>query len=181
MTTTPWQRRLQREVLVNVGTNVAANGAIAWLLFRDTATISLWKAEASFGYDLLATGVILAVILGMILIPLQRRALAKTPELLEDFSSDSLPPSSWDFGVLAYRPIPFQLIIYGLSGLLIALATLLVFSISGLTTLTPLQYSVFKGVWTGVLAGLITRQIIVGSTLDILRRNTSSERGSLPL
>jgi len=181
VTTTPWQRRLQREVLVNVGTNVAANGAIAWFLFRDTTTISLWKAEASFGHDLLATGVILAVILGMILIPLQQRALVKTPQLLEGLSSGGLPASTWDFGVLAYRPIPFQLIIYGLSGLLIALATLLVFSISGLTTLTPLQYSVFKGVWTGVLAGLITRQIIVRSTLDILLRNTSSERRSIPL
>ena len=178
MTTTPWQRRLQREVLVNVGTNVAANGAIAWFLFRDTTTISLWKAEASFGHDLLATGVILAVILGMILIPLQQRALARAPQLLEGFSSDSLPASPWDFGVLAYRPIPFQLIIYGLSGLLIALITLLVFSISGVTTLTPLQYSVFKGAWTGVLAGLITRQIIVRSTLDILQRNISSKRRS---
>ena len=181
MTTTPWQRRLQREVSVNVGTNVAANGAIAWFLFRDTTTISLWNAEASFGYDLLATGVILAVILGMILIPLQRRAFTKTPELLEGFSSDSLPTPPWDFGLLAYRPIPFQLIIYGLSGLLIALITLLVFSISGVAALTPLQYSVFKGAWTGVLAGLITRQIIVRSTLDILQRNTSSERRSIPL
>ena len=178
MTTTPWQRRLQREVLVNVGTNVAANGAIAWFLFRDTTTISLWKAEASFGHDLLATGVILAVILGMILIPLQQRALARAPQLLEGFSSDSLPASPWDFGVLAYRPIPFQLIIYGLSGLLIALITLLVFSISGVAALTPLQYSVFKGAWTGVLAGLITRQIIVRSTLDILQRNISSKRRS---
>ena len=181
MTTTPWQRRLQREMSVNVGTNVAANGAIAWFLFRDTTTISLWNAEASFGYDLLATGAILALILGMILIPLQRRALVKTPQLLEGLSSDSLPASPWDFGVLAYRPIPFQLIIYGLSGLLIAVITLLVFSISGVAALTPLQYSVFKGVWTGILAGLITRQIIVRSTLDILRRNTSSERRSIPL
>lgn len=181
MTTTPWQRRLQREALVNIGTNFAANGAIAWFLFRDNTIISLWNGEASFGYDLLATGVILAVILGMILIPLQRRALAKTPELLEGFSSHSLPASPWDFGVLAYRPIPFQLIIYGLSGLLIALATLLVLSISGVTTLTPLQYSVFKGVWTGVLAGLITRQIIVRSTLDFLRQNASGDRRSIPL
>ncbi len=180
MTSTAWQRRLQREVLVNVGTNVAANGSIAWFLFRDTATISLRNAEASFGYDLLATGVILAIILSIILIPLQRRALAKTPELLEGFSSDSLPASTWDFGVLAYRTIPFQLIIYGLSGMLSALATLLVLSISGVTTLTPLQYSVFKGIWTGILAGLITRQIIVRSTLDILQRNTSSQRRSTP-
>jgi len=181
VTSTAWQRRLHREVLVNVGTNFVANGSIAWFLFRNSTIVSFWDAEANFGYDLLATGAILAIILAMILIPLQRRALVKTPQLLEGLSSESLPASPWDFGVLAYRPIPFQLIIYGLSGLLIAAITLLVFSISGVTTLTPLQYSVFKGVWTGILAGLITRQIIVRSTLDSLQRNTSSQRRSIPL
>jgi len=180
VTSTAWQRRLHREVLVNVGTNFVANGSIAWFLFRNSTIVSFWDAEANFGYDLLATGAILAIILAMILIPLQRRALAKTPQLLEGVNKDSLPASTWDFGVLACRPLPVQLIIYGLSGLLIALATLFVFCITGVTTLTPIQYSVFKGVWTGILAGLITRQIIVRSTLDSLHRNTASDGRSTP-
>ena len=48
MISTAWQRRLHREVLVNVGTNFVANGLIAWFLFRDSTIISFWDAEANF-------------------------------------------------------------------------------------------------------------------------------------
>ena len=152
-----WRRHLRLSDLSNGITNAVFNGGICWLLMRQKTILNLWALDDGFGLDLLATGLLLAVILTLILAPIQRRALAATP-----LENGVLPAPSrimmWLRGVTGnYR----RFVVLGAAlGVLCAISTLVLLQLASITVMTPAQYSLFKAIWTGLFAAALARIII---------------------
>ena len=149
---------LKRECSVNGLTNAFFNGLICWLLIKNNGTITWW-GQHNFGYDIIATGFILPFIVTLIVIPIQRRKMAKskTPEFHFDRSISahaflcrfpkSLAGKAFYFGLIGMA------VIGGLSLLLLALI--------GVQDFTSLEYSIFKGLWAGLLSAVLVAPMIL--------------------
>jgi hypothetical protein len=170
-----WSVHLKREALINAVTNALANGGIGWLLFKDEAVINAWHGTSQFGVDLLATAAILSLILAAILQPLQRRALLKNTDLLIGARADPKSLITWDRNLFPFPPWLKTIAYYPLAGLLAAALTLGVLSAFGLESFSALEYSLFKGAWTGVWAALLTRQIIKGCAVGMINGQRAEE------
>ena len=149
---------LKKELTVNGVTNAFFNGLAAWLLLKNKDSLSWWGAN-SFAIDILATAFILPFIVALILIPLQKRKIAKakvatiTPGLgiwREDWLF-KFPRSLW-----------LAALLFGCIGLvLVAPPTLLLLLAAGIDSFSPQCYALFKGVWAGMLAALLTIPMIL--------------------
>ena len=149
---------LKRECSVNGLTNAFFNGLICWLLIKNNGTITWW-GQHNFGYDIIATGFILPFIVTLIVIPIQRRKMAKskTPGFHFDRSISahaflcrfpkSLTGKAFYFGLIGMA------VIGGLSLLLLALI--------GVQDFTSLEYSIFKGLWAGLLSAVLVAPMIL--------------------
>ncbi len=151
---------IRRETFVNFVSNMLFNGIIAWLLFKDGGPLNRWGSH-SFGVDIIATAFILPFIVALIVIPLQRRKVAK----------GKLPSLTLDNSVVLHRMFNALSQSLMLSGLFFGLLGLLVFApvilvpllILGIEELSPLSYSIFKAVWAGALAAtLVYPMILIG-------------------
>jgi hypothetical protein len=128
------------------------NGLIAWLLLRNGPALT-WGGKHSFAVDVLATGLLLPFIVALIVIPLQRKKMRKGqlpainlgPHSFAQSFADRLPSSTLKSALL-----------FGLLGAaVIAPLTLAGFYLLGVNQLAPLNYSVFKGLWAGAIAGVL--------------------------
>ena len=149
---------LKLECSVNGLTNAFFNGLICWLIIKNSGTITWWGAH-NFGYDMLATSFILPFIVTLIVIPTQCRKTAKnkTPAFRLDTSNTTqailskFPASNmgraFSFGIIG------MVIIGGISLLALVLA--------GLEHFTPLEYSIFKGIWAGLLSAILVVPMIL--------------------
>ncbi len=149
---------LQHEILVGGISNMVFNALIAWLILRGGSNLA-WGGEHSFVGDLLATGLLLPFIVALIVIPLQRSKLKKgklTPISLGAGSSiqrfaDRFPTSTFKSALL-----------FGMVGICIfAPLAMLVIWISGVQEFTPIAYSLFKGIWAGVMAGILVVPMVL--------------------
>lgn len=151
---------IKKEAITNGGSNVVFNGVIAFLLLKNTGPLQ-WFGEHSFVIDIMATAFILPFIVALIVVPLQRRKLR-----LEKIASISLDDSYIFERTMNRLPssVFFSAVIFGLIGLFIfAPATLFLFFLAGITEIPPLHYSIFKGIWAGIIAAsLVGPMIIVG-------------------
>ena len=151
-------RHIQIEALMNGVLNAIINGLIAWFMLKERGTVPLWGPHG-FGVDLAATAFVLPSLVGMILIAMYRRKIAK--------------------GVLSHRPlngevvleryiqrlprgnVPAALSFGAISLLMIAPLTLAPFALFQITSLSPDAFAVFKGIWAGLLAAIIVRPIVL--------------------
>jgi hypothetical protein len=175
MSSTRWSAHLKREALINAVTNALANGGIGWLLFKDKTVINAWQGASPFGVDLLATAAILSLILAAILQPLQRRALLKNTDLLIGAHASPKSLITWDRGHFHSKPWLTTFAYYPLTGLLAATLTLGFLSAFGVENFSALEYSLFKGAWTGVWAALLARQIIKGCAAGMINEQRIEE------
>ena len=67
---------LKHEAWIGGISNTVFNGLIAWLLLRGGSALA-WSGQHSFVIDVLATAFLLPLIVALIVIPLQKRKLAK--------------------------------------------------------------------------------------------------------
>ncbi len=129
--------------------NVVLNALIAWALFRSVAAVPLW-GDASVGVDLLATGFILPFLTCLIVSAIVGRQVrsGKLPRL----PSDQLSLSRW-----AERSPALRGLFLGSVGVVLG-AVPIVWALSlGQAQPIPLQsFIVFKAVWAGMLALLVT-------------------------
>ena len=125
---------------------------------RKKTELSLWVVDGGFGIDLIATGFLLAVIVTLILVPIQRRQLTDTPPATGTLSG--LPGRLMPL-LRAADSLPKFALLTGATGTLCAGATLLVMIAIDVTTLSPLHYSLFKSLWTGAFAAALAYLIIV--------------------
>ena len=149
---------LKHEILVGGISNTVFNGLIAWLLLRNGPSLA-WGGEHSFAVDVLATALLLPLIVALIVIPLQRSKLRKgklQPITLGDGSllqgfADRLPVSTFK-----------SALIFGLLGLCaIAPLTLAGFYMLGVQQVAPLDYAIFKGLWAGLMAGVLVVPMVL--------------------
>jgi hypothetical protein len=155
---------LKHEVLVGGLSNTIFNGLIAWLLLRHGTALQ-WTGENSFVVDMLATALLLPFIVALIVIPLQRNKLKKNKLPAIHLGEDSMVQS------LADRLPASTLgsaLLFGLAGLLIiAPLTLLGIYLLGIEEFSPIAYALFKGVWAGLMAGLlVVPMVLVGLRPD---------------
>ena len=134
-----------------------------------------WQGASPFGVDLLATAAILSLILAAILQPLQRRALLKNTDLLIGAHASPKSLITWDRGHFHSKPWLTTFAYYPLTGLLAATLTLGVLSAFGVENFSALEYSLFKGAWTGVWAALLARQIIKGCAAGMINEQRIEE------
>lgn len=149
---------IKREVAMNGFMNAIFNGGIAWWLLKDGAPLTL-GGSTGMGVDMAATGAILLFIVSLIVIPLNRGKVNK----------GTLSPIQWNntdklHGVLQRLPqsLFLRALCFALVGLVVlAPLTFSLLSILGVEQMSPMQYSIFKGLWAGFIAGLMTGPMIM--------------------
>ncbi len=154
---------LRHEILVGGVSNTIFNGLIAWLLLKSGPALA-WGGEHSFAVDVFATGLLLPFIVALIVIPLQRGKLNKGKLQAIDLGTASriqslanrLPASTFK-----------SALVFGLFGLcVIAPLTLLGFYLVGVVEIAPLNYSIFKGIWAGLMAAVLVVPMVLIALRD---------------
>ena len=170
---TGWQQHIGRNTLTNGVTNALANGLICWLLFRDKASLVFWDSSGGFAADLLATGFLLAMIVTLILLPIQRKQL-KVGSINAGVLSASSPLTRQL--VVVTEPYLSAVALASLLGLITAAGTLLILHIMSMHSFSTVHYSVFKGLWAGCFSGALAYLIInlTGHRTDELLGTKSS-------
>jgi hypothetical protein len=152
------RQHLQHEVLVGGVSNAFFNGLVAWLLLKSGPALA-WGGEHSFAVDVIATALLLPLIVALIVMPLQRGKLRKGtlqpislgPQSLVQTLADRCPASTFKSAVL-----------FGLLGMcIVAPLTLLGFYLVGVQEVQPLHYAIFKGLWAGLLAGVMVIPMVL--------------------
>ncbi len=153
--------------------NIFANGLIAWVLLKDRDQLALWALDGVL-LDVALTCLLLPLIVAWIVIASQRSklrkgrlaAIAPDPEnRLHRLALKAPQKTGW--AALCFGG-------FGLFG--IAPATLLSFQLLGLHTVNPMNYVVFKALWTGALAVGV---VVLGVPIAVLRRE-EAERAAGP-
>ncbi len=136
------------ETKKNIVINIVINGAIAYATLRSLVEISAW-GENGYGKDLLISAFILSTILGFIFIALFRHKKNKQQIEPDGTEGSSL---AWLIPYSPWLAAPW----IGVLGAVIAAPALLgILMLAGVETLTPVSYAIIKGIWAGVLAGII--------------------------
>jgi hypothetical protein len=149
---------IRHETMVSGISNTVFNGLIAWLLLRAGSNLTL-AGEHSFAIDVAATAFILPFIVTLIVIPLNQRKLAANK-----VSSVRLDSGSTLQAVLLRFPQNLWLRALGfglLTMLIVTPLTLLPLWALGIHEFTPLAYSIFKGVWAGLMAAALTTPMLL--------------------
>jgi hypothetical protein len=156
--TTDAKTHLKHEIVVGGVSNLIFNALIAWLILRGGPNLA-WTGEHAFVGDLLATGLLLPFIVALIVIPLQRSKLRKgklTPislgadSTLQSFA-DRLPASTFKSALL-----------FGLVGICVfAPLAMFIIWLTGVQEFTPVAYSLFKGAWAGLMAGILVVPMVL--------------------
>ena len=149
---------IRHETLVSGISNTIFNGLIAWLLLRAGSNLTL-GGEHNFAIDIMATAFILPFIVTLIVIPLNQRKLAANKvsavRLDARFPLESLllrfPKNLW------LRALWFGFF----TMLIVTPVTLVPLWALGIHEFTPIAYSVFKGIWAGLMAAAITTPMLL--------------------
>ena len=136
---------VRKGIITNFIFNFAINGGLTLWLMGAHATLAMW-GEASFGPDLIATGFILSAAVAAIGMEVHRRkasrgdmAAAVLTEKMQNLAGKNRWLSSGVFGVTGGIASAFLLVAVGFVT----------------SEMTLNEYAIFKGLWCGVLAGLI--------------------------
>ncbi|MFT7264495.1 MAG: hypothetical protein ACI9A2_002567 [Halioglobus sp.] len=152
------REHLKHEVMVGGGFNMLFNGGIAyWLLSGGPAMA--WTGSSSFVVDIFATAFILPFIVALIVIPMHKRKLAKGTLETMNFGADSLL-QGW------VNRLPKSTLgnafCFGIIGMCLAPPLpLLAFYLGGVELIAPLYYSIFKGIWAGLMAGVLVIPMVM--------------------
>lgn len=156
-------RMVYKDALINGVTNAVFNGYIAWLILKDRTILEMW-GHGGFGFDILATAFLLLFIVALIVIPLSRRKV-----LGGNFSSirwQDINPL-WSFLRKMPRGLFLRALIFGLIGLLIiAPVTLTFLWLLRISSLTPMEFALIKGIWAGIIAGIMVIPMIFLAALE---------------
>ena len=152
------ESHIRKESLVSGLSNIFFNGLIAWLLLRSGPNLAMF-GEHGFAVDIAATAFILPFIVTLIVLPLTGRKLRSGQmHSLPADSSRKLHRLLGNFPAKLWQ----RACCFGALSLIIASPiTLALLWTIGLIEFTPLAYAVFKGVWAGLIAGLLTRPMLL--------------------
>ena len=150
---------IRKESISNFLCNAVINGTIAWFIVRSKGIQTMWGGKHNFGEDIAITAFLLLWIIALIVIPLNKKKVQK----------GLVPSINWDQNLVLHRILSrfpkntfLGSLVFGLIGLvLIVPLTLLPLLIFGITEMSPFSYSIFKGAWAGLLAGVMVWPIIL--------------------
>ena len=153
------QHHITKESIVNSICNGVLNGFITWLIIRSKGMQTIWGGEHNFSVDMAITAFLILLIVSLIIIPINKGKVHK----------GKVPSVKWDqiqalHRILSKFPKSLFLtsFIFGFFGLLIIVPlTLVPLYALGITQMTPSSYSIFKGVWAGIFAGVMVWPIIL--------------------
>ena len=151
--TRKFQRTVAAETLANGLINAILNGVLAWLTLRSVGSLTL-GGENSYIGDTAATAFVLPFILSLIIISLNRRKLRQGK-----IDAIELEPNKWLHAILIRFPTRLwaQALLLGLLATLITSPLVIgVLWATGLHEISPTDYAIIKGVWTGALAAALT-------------------------
>jgi hypothetical protein len=159
---------LKHEMLVGGISNAVFNGLICWLLIKSGPALA-WGGEHSFAVDVIATALLLPFIVALIVIPLQRGKLNRGK--LEPID---LGPASGIQSLANRLPAGTfkSALLFGLFGMcVIAPVTLAGFYLAGVEQVSPVNYSIFKGIWAGVMAAVLVVPMVLVALREIRPAN----------
>lgn len=144
----PIKEHIRHETRINIIINLVLNSAIAYALMRSRTEITAWGNDG-YGQDLLVTAFLLSTILGAIFIAMTRSKRAKGQLVA---AGDDGPGLTWLFPYSPWLAAPW----IGVLGAVLAVPPLLgLLALFGVDALTPTAYALIKGVWAGLLAGIV--------------------------
>lgn len=149
---------IRHEAKINGISNCFFNGVIAYFLLKEAGELAWW-GQHSFGFDIIATALILPLIVALIIIPLQRRKARQ-----EKIPAISLDNNRWLERLLSKFPQSLfltALLLGVITTLIISPITLLGFYLLSIDSVAALHYAIFKGIWAGVMAVLITGPMVL--------------------
>jgi hypothetical protein len=142
------KEHIHHEAKLNIVINLVLNTAIPIVMLRGLTEVSAW-GDHGYGYDLLITAFILCSLLGAIFIAVTRRKHQRGEIIAEGHEGQAL---AW---LIPYNPwlaAPW----IGVIGVCLAVPPLiLLLTVTGASTLSPLSYAVIKGVWAAALAAVV--------------------------
>lgn len=147
------QSHIVKESCSSFFINLAINGGLAWFIFRSKPSLSLWGANG-FGQDMLITALLLWLLLCAIVMTIHKKksqsgklpAIAASEYPTMRRALKWLPRGTWAASS-----------VLGVVGvILFALPLLAAFHVLDVSMMSPLHYSIFKGVWAGVMAAFAT-------------------------
>jgi len=159
MTTNSYSH-LKHEALVGGVSNTVFNGLIAWWMLAGGAALG-WGGSNSFVIDIFATAFLLPFIVAVIVMPMQKKKLAKGALSPINLGADSvlqslvnrLPQSTFANACC-----------FGLAGMaLVAPLPLIGFYLAGVEQIPPLNYAVFKGLWAGAMAAVLVIPMVMSA------------------
>jgi hypothetical protein len=138
--------------MTNGISNAIFNGLAAWALLKNTEWMPLW-GEPGIAIDITATSAILLFIVTLIMIPLNRSKKRK----------GKAPGFQWDDNKLLHRffqRLPRGLVarafcFAGIGIVVVAPISFLPYVALGVEGLTGPDYAIAKGVWAGIMAGIM--------------------------
>jgi len=139
------RRHLHKEMAISFAINLVINGVIAWFAFSAKTRVAMW-GEHSFAGDLAITAFILCWIVGAIFVATHRTKVNK-----EKLAAVELDLPGW----LPRSPILMGLLLATIALLIYYPFTLVALLMFGFAEMDLLVFSVFKGLWAGLLACLV--------------------------
>ncbi len=156
---------IRKETLGQGIGNIVANGLIAWSLLKDREALDLWAFDG-IAFDVALTCLLLSLIVAWIVMGTQRSRLKKGKVAAVEPDANN----KWHrFLLKAPRATGWAAVCFGLVGLfIVAPVTLLAFQLLGIHSTAPMNYIVFKALWTGVMAASIVTPAVY---IALLRRS----------
>ena len=153
------QRHITKECIVNSICNGVLNGFITWLIIKSKGMQTIWGGEHNFSVDMAITAFLILLIVSLVIIPINKAKVRK----------GAVPFVKWNRNHGLHRMLsqfPKNLfltsLVFGFIGLVIIVPlTLFALYALGITQMAPSSYSIFKGVWAGILAGVMVWPIIL--------------------
>lgn len=163
------RRYIFKEASINGVINGCVNGAFAWYLSEEKPVLSVWTAQGVL-VDFIATAVILVFILSLIVLPLQRRKVAK-----EGLAAVQPPFAFMRYmGWLApQRDVVKALALALLAGLLSLPVLATLFSVAGVDQISRFDFTLLKSVYTGVVAAAVVPLIVLFAMHPVRRAQAS--------
>lgn len=150
-------RHIRKEAIVNGIANAIFNGVIAWLLLQDTGFMPFWGG-AGIAVDIAATAAILLFIVALIVIPLNRRQVRKGSLPAFQWNQDNFLHRLWQRFPSGLLATAFCFALLGI--LVVAPVSYLPYIMLGIDGMDGSTYAVVKGVWAGIMAGIMVVPMI---------------------
>jgi len=145
--------------------NLLLNGGIAWLSFRGAVALPLWARGPCVAFDTIGTSLFLPLVTCLIMTPLVRRGARA--------AGDGGAARGWTRATRPFlRRLPRNFALRGLavglvSAALVAPAALALLSLAGVVAMNGGGIVVWKAVYSGVLAALVTPIFALGALADV--------------